>query len=579
MRQAEKRFVMLPTLSIEAQIIMFDKEKIDDIRQARQAWEATTRAASGDRPPEGRRGDLGLDAHPVYTPAELADRDFDYLRDLGFPGQYPFTRGIYPSMYRARLWTMRQYAGFGSAKETNRRFRYMLGRGMAGINIAFDLPTQHGYDSDDPRSRGEVGKVGVPVNSLRDLETLFEGIPLAQVSPANAINAPAAVILAMYVALAEQQGLPLERLSGSTQNDILKEFIARGTYIFPPQPSLRLVTDVTEYCARHLPRWNFINVCGYHMREAGSTLVQEVAFALADAVTYVQATIDRGVPVDAFAPRFAFNFTAGTNIFEEAAKFRALRRLWARLMRERFGAREPASWAFRTGAGSGASQLTAQQPENNIIRVTLNSLAAILGGAQSLHTAAYDEALALPTEKSVNLALRTQQVLAYESGAADVVDPLAGSYYVEPLTSHIEERTRALIAEIERRGGMVAAITSGWVQQQIADAASEYQRQVESGERVIVGVNRFVEEEPWQWEIHRHLDEVEAEQAAAVRALRAGRDNARVRRALDELRAAAAGDTNLVPVLVETVKTYATVGEICGVLREVFGEYQTVQVY
>ena len=529
-----------------------------------------------DAKPDDDRTD-GADG--LYTPAHLARRGFDHERDLGLPGQYPFTRGIHPSMYRGRLWTMRQYAGFGTARETNRRFRYMIERGMGGINVAFDLPTQHGYDSDHPRARGEVGKVGVPVNSLRDLETLFDGIPLAEVSPANAINAPAAVILAMYVALAERQGLPPDRLSGSTQNDILKEFIARGTYVFPPAPSLRLVTDVVEYCAAELPRWNFINVCGYHMREAGGTRVQEVAFALADAIAYVQAALDRGVPVDRFAPRFAFNFTAGTEILPEAAKFRAMRRLWARLMRERFGARQPASWAFRTGAGSGASQLTAQQPENNIVRVTLNALAAILGGAQSLHTAAYDEALALPTEKSVNLALRTQQVLAYETGLADVVDPLGGSYYVESLTTEIEEGARALIAEIEGRGGMVAAIESGWVQQQIADAAWEHQRQVEAGERVVVGVNRFVEDEPWRVAIHRHLEEVAGEQVAALATLRRERDARRVARALDELRVAAKGDANLIPLFVEAVKSYATIGEICGVLREVFGEYQAVQVY
>ena len=520
-----------------------------------------------------------LRGQPFYTAADLADRGVDRLRDLGAPGQYPFTRGIYPLMYRSRLWTMRQYAGFGTARETNARFRYMLERGMTGINVAFDLPTQHGYDSDDPRARGEVGKVGVPISSLRDLEALFEGIPLAEVSPANAINAPAAVILAMYVAVAERQGLALDRLSGSTQNDILKEFIARGTYIFPPAPSLRLVTDVIEYCAERLPRWNFINVCGYHMREAGSTLVQEVAFALADAITYVQAAVDRGVAVDRFAPRFAFNFTAGTRLLEEAAKFRAMRRLWARLMRERFGARQPASWAFRTGAGSGASQLTAQQPENNIVRVTLNALAAILGGAQSLHTAAYDEALALPTEHSVELALRTQQVLACEMGVTEVVDPLGGSYYVEALTTDIEERARGLLERIERQGGMIAAIESGWVQQQIADASWEHQRQVEAGERVIIGVNRFVEDEPWHVEIHRHLEAVAEERGEALRALRGARDAQGVSRALDALQAAAAGGSNLVPVLVETVKTYATIGEICGVLREVFGEYRAVQVY
>jgi methylmalonyl-CoA mutase N-terminal domain/subunit len=515
----------------------------------------------------------------VYTPDHLAHLAFDYARDLGRPGEYPFTRGIYPTMYRGRLWTMRQYAGFATARETNQRFRYMLDRGLAGINIAFDLPTQHGFDSDHPHALGEVGKVGVPISSLRDMEVLFDGIPLEQASPANAINAPAAVILAMYVALAEQQRLPLERLPGSTQNDILKEFIARGTYIFPPLPSLRLVTDVIEFCADRLPRWNFINVCGYHMREAGSTLVQEVGFALADAITYVQAAIDRGLAVDRFAPRFAFNFTAGTDIFREAAKFRAIRRLWARLMRERFGATKPASWAFRTGAGSGASELTAQQPENNIIRVTLNALAAILGGAQSLHTAAYDEALALPTEASVKLALRTQQVLAHEAGVAEVIDPLAGSYYVEALTAEIEAGARALIALIEERGGMVKAIESGWAQQQIADASWAHQRQVEGGERIVVGVNQFVEAEAPPVRIHRHVEEVAEERRAALAALRAERDGGRVAQALGAVRSAAAGEENLVPVLVEAVKTYATIGEICDVLREVFGEYRAVQVY
>ncbi len=561
---------------------MSDQEPREETRrvgQAPHAKAAEPAAAAESDAAGGRQHDPSLRVKSLYTPADLADQGVDHDRDLGPPGQYPFTRGIYPTMYRDRLWTMRQYAGFGTARETNRRFRYMLERGMTGINIAFDLPTQHGYDSDDPRGRGEVGKVGVPVSSLRDLEILFDGIPLAHVSPANAINAPAAVILAMYVALAERQGLAPERLSGSTQNDILKEFIARGTYIFPPRSSLRLVTDVIEYCALHLPRWNFINVCGYHMREAGSTLVQEVAFALADAITYVQAAVDRGIPVDRFAPRFAFNFTAGTNLFEEAAKFRATRRLWARLMRERFKAEKPASWAFRTGAGSGASQLTAQQPECNLVRVTLHALAAILGGAQSLHTAAYDEALALPTEQSVKLALRTQQVLAYEAGVTDVIDPLAGSYYVEALTGEIEARSRALIAEIERQGGMIAAIERGWAQQQIADASYERQRQIEAAERVIVGVNRFVEDEPPRVDIHRHVEEVAGERATELVALREGRDAAQVTRALDGLRAMATGEGNVMPALVEAVQAYATIGEICGTLREVFGEYRATPVY
>jgi len=560
---------------------MDDRETGEEMRQARQRWEVAVGPATGADRDASRGGqhDPDLTVRAVYTPAEGTGRDADYLRDLGFPGEYPFTRGIYPSMYRGRLWTMRQYAGFGTARETNRRFRYMLEEGVTGINVAFDLPTQHGLDSDDPRAQGEVGTVGVPVSSLRDLEILFDGIPLAGVSPANAINAPAAAILAMYVALAERQGLARDRLSGSIQNDILKEFIARGTYIFPPRPSLRLVTDVLEYCAESLPRWNFINVCGYHMREAGSTLVQEVAFALADAVAYTRAAVERGIAVDRFAPRFAFNFTAGTNLFEEAAKFRAARRLWARLMREHFGAERPASWAFRTGAGSGASQLTAQQPENNHIRVTLNALAAILGGAQSLHTAAYDEALALPTERSVRLALRTQQVLAHEAGLTEVIDPLAGSYYVETLTTEIETSARALMDEIERRGGVIAANESGWIQQQIADAYWERQRQIEAGERVVVGVNRFVEEEPVRVDIHRHLDAVAAERGGALRALREERDAHRVAHALRGVRAIAAGEGNLMPALVEAVKAYATIGEICGTLREVFGEYRAAAVY
>jgi methylmalonyl-CoA mutase N-terminal domain/subunit len=561
---------------------MLDEGRIDEIRQARRDWaeREAVRPGGGAGEAPSRQSDPSLAVEALYTPADAAALGRDYLSEVGFPGQYPFTRGIHASMYRGRLWTMRQYAGFGSAQETNRRFRYMLARGMAGINVAFDLPTQHGYDSDDPRARGEVGVVGVPVNSLRDLEILFDGIPLDRLSPANAINAPAAIILAMYVALAEAQGLPLSRLSGSTQNDILKEFLARGTYIFPPRPSLRLVTDVIEYCVRALPRWNFINVCGYHIREAGGTLVQEVGFALADAVTYVEAALERGMAVDDLAPRFAFNFTAGTNLFEEAAKFRAMRRLWARLMRERLGARRPESWLFRTGAGSGASQLTAQQPENNIVRVALHALAAVLGGVQSLHTAAYDEALALPTEASVRLALRTQQVIAHEAGVADVVDPLAGSYYVEALTDQIEERAHAFLAEIERCGGMLQAIESGWAQRQIADASWEYQRQVEAGARIVVGVNRYEEGgEPPRFALHRHAERFEAEQKAALARLRAERDGARVSQALGALREAAQAGENLIPVLVDTVRTYATMGEICGVLRAVFGEHGPSGVY
>jgi len=550
-------------------------DKLLEIRKAQKEWEAAAGPAGPGASPA--QHDPSLEVKALYTPADLGEHD--YLRDVGLPGQPPYTRGVHPTMYRGRLWTTRQYAGFASARETNQRFRLLLEDGMAGINVAFDLPTQHGYDSDHPRARGEVGMVGVPVSSLRDLETLFDGIPLDRVSPANAINAPAAVILAMYVALAERQGVPPARLGGSTQNDILKEFLARGTYIFPPAPSLRLATDVIEYCARHLPRWNFINVCGYHIREAGGTLAQEVGFAFADAVTYVEAARARGLDIDAFAPRFAWNFTAGTNLFEEAAKFRAMRRLWARLVRERWGARRPESYLFRTGAGSGASQLTAQQPENNIVRVTLNTLAAVLGGAQSLHTAAYDEALALPTEASVRLALRTQQVLAHEAGVTHVVDPLAGSYYVEALTDQIEQRARDLVDEVERRGGMVRAIESGWPQQQIADASWRVQQAIETGERVVVGVNRFVEQTPHRVPTHRHAEGVEAERAAELAALRAGRDGAAVARSLEALGHAAGTTANLVQPLIDTVKAYATVGEICDVLRAAFGVHAEITRY
>ena len=417
-------------------------------------------------PAAERRTLSGIPLETVYGPEHL--EGFDHDRDLGEPGRFPMTRGVYPSMYRGKLWTMRQFAGFGTPEETNARYRHLLAAGGTGLSVAFDLPTLMGRDPDHALSLGEVGRCGVSVATLADMETLFGGIPLAEVTTSMTINGPAAMIFAMYLAVAEQQRVPWPSLSGTLQNDILKEFIARGTYIFPPAPSIRLVTDVIEYCARHLPRWNFINVCGYHVREAGGSLVHEVGFALADAITYVGAALARGLAPDEFLPRFAFNFTAATDVLAEAAKFRAMRRLWARTTRERFGAVKPASWAFRTGAGSAASELTAQQPENNIVRITLHTLAAALGGEQSIHTPAYDEALALPTERSVTLALRTQQVLAYESGIADIVDPLAGSYFVEALTNRIEAEARALIAEVERRGGMVAATQSGWVQQQIA---------------------------------------------------------------------------------------------------------------
>jgi methylmalonyl-CoA mutase N-terminal domain/subunit len=546
------------------------RDDLQDLHQARQEWiqdrfAPTVSSAQHPHTPSA------LPQQQLYTPLDTAA--LDYMRELGFPGDYPYTRGIYPSMYQGRLWTMRQYAGFGTPEETHQRFRYLLDQGQAGLLVAFDLPTQLGLDSDDPRAMEEVGVVGVAVDSLRDMETIFRGLPLEQASPSLTMNAAATVALAMYVAVAEQEGLASARITGTTQNDILKEFLARGTYIFPPRPSLRLSVDLIEYCARHLPRWNFINICGYHMREAGSTLVQEVAFALANAITYIEACLARGLAIDAFAPRLAFNFASTCQFFEEAAKFRAARRLWARLLRERFGARDAKSWMWRTGAGSAGSTLTAQQPENNIVRVALQALGAILGGVQSFHTAAYDEALALPSEHSALLALRTQQVLAYESGVAEVIDPLAGSYYVESLTNQIEDEVNKAIAAIEARGGMLVGIEQGWARQEIAQAAYAYQRQVETAERPIVGMNCFADNSSTPIALHRPRPEVVKAQLQQLHELRRQRDSSTVERALKTLRDEASGSGNLMYPILEAVRAYATIGEICGVLRQVFGEY------
>ncbi len=549
---------------------MFQKEKLKRVKTKKKAWETKTKDKLTDDPvPQG-----GLDGPPQVTYTPLDIDGLDYVEDLGFPGEYPYTRGIQPTMFRSRFWTMRQYAGFGTAEETNARFKYLLGQGMKGMNIAFDLPSQIGYDSDHPRAHGEVGNVGIACPSLKEMEALFDGIPLQKVSPAMAINATAQIMLAMYIALAQKQGLALSTISGSTQNDILKEFIARGTYIFPPRPSLRLAIDLFEYCSKNMPRWNYINICGYHMREAGSTLIQEVAFAMSDAVTYVEAALQRGLDIDDFAPRIAFNFSITTNLFEEAAKLRATRRLWARIMKEKYGAKNPASWKFRTGAGSAGCTLTAQQPENNIIRVTIQSLASVLGGAQSLHTASMDEALCLPTEKAVTTALRTQQIIAHESGVAQVVDPLAGSYYVEALTNQVEEEVKDYMEKIETMGGMLNAIESGWVHREIAKEAYRYQKEVESGKRVIVGVNRYATDEPIPIEIHQMDPEVVTRVKEKLNILKAERNADDVKRTLSLLRDAAQKDENLMPLTVEAVKSYATVGEICDTLRDVFGEYQ-----
>jgi methylmalonyl-CoA mutase N-terminal domain/subunit len=514
-----------------------------------------------------------IDVSTLYLPDVIDDA---YMEKVGFPGEYPYTRGVQPNMYRGRLWTMRQYAGFGSAEETNKRFRYLLEQGQTGLSVAFDLPTQIGYDSDDPMASGEVGKVGVAIDSLEDMETLLDGIPLDKVSTSMTINAPASVLLAMYIAVGEKQGVPPEKLSGTVQNDILKEYIARGTYIFPPKPSMRLITDVFAYCARHVPKWNTISISGYHIREAGSTAVQEVAFTLADGIAYVEAALQAGLDIDQFAPQLSFFFNGHNNFFEEIAKFRAARRMWARLMRERYGAKNPKSWQFRVHTQTGGSTLTAQQPDNNIVRVTIQALAAVLGGTQSLHTNSRDEALALPTEESARIALRTQQIIAYESGVTDTVDPLAGSYYVEYLTDQIEIKALEYMEKIEKLGGAVAAVEAGYMQREIHKQAYETQRKIESGEEKVIGMNCFKLENEPQPELLRVDPALGKKQKEKLDRLRARRDNANVEQTLNRLRQGAAGTENLMPLILDCVRSYATIGEICGVLRQVFGEYRAV---
>jgi len=545
----------------------------DRIAAAQERWHREVAVPSLARRPERKTGfttNSGLPVQRLYTPADVP---VDYLNDLGFPGEYPFTRGVQPTMYRGRFWTMRQYAGFGTAEATNARFRYLLENGQSGLSVAFDLPTQIGYDSDSPLAEGEVGKVGVAIDTLADMETLLEGIPLDRVSTSMTINAPAAVLLAMYIAVAQKQGVRPEQLSGTIQNDILKEYAARGTYIFPPGPSMRLITDTFAYCAQHVPRWNPISISGYHIREAGSTAAQEVGFTLANGVAYVEAAIAAGLAVDDFAPQLSFFFNAHNDFFEEVAKFRAARRLWARIMRERFKAQNPRSWMLRFHTQTGGSTLTAQQPMNNIVRVALQAFAAVCGGTQSLHTNSMDEALALPTEQSVMVSLRTQQIIAHESGAAETIDPLAGSYYVEHLTGEIERQARAYIAKIDELGGAVRAIERGYVQREIQEAAYQYQRQVESGERVIVGLNRYQVEETPPTNLLRVDPAVQEEQARKLAEVKARRDQAAVDRSLATLRTAAAGTANLMEPILDAVKAYATLQEICDVLRGVFGEY------
>ncbi len=510
----------------------------------------------------------------VYTPADLDALGFDPANDLGFPGEYPFTRGIQPTLYRGRLWTMRQYAGMGDAEESNRRYKFLMANGTAGLSVAFDLPTQIGYDSDDPMSMGEVGKVGVAIDSLEDMERLFEGIPLDKISTSMTINATAGILLALYVAAAKRSGADTRKLSGTVQNDVLKEYIARGTYIYPVRHALRIITDMFAWANEQVPEWNTISISGYHMREAGSTAAQEVTFTLANGATYVEAALAAGLDVDRIAPRLSFFFNAHNNFLEEVAKFRCARRIWARTMRERFGAKNPRSWMLRFHTQTAGSTLTAQQPENNIVRTALQALAAVLGGTQSLHTNGFDEALALPTEEAARTALRTQQIIAYESGAAQTIDPFAGSYYIESLTTKIEREAVALQEQIAQHGGMLAAIEKGWVQSEIQNAAYEYQRSVDSGEATVVGVNRFTRENEPGVPIQRIDEELERKQIERLRALRLRRDAARWQASLHRVREHARNGTNLMPAILEAVESYATVGEIASAMREVFGEYE-----
>ena len=512
-------------------------------------------------------------AQRLYTPLDV--EGFDYGEKLGFPGQYPFTRGVQPTMYRGRLWTMRAYAGFATAEETNARYKYLLEAGQTGLSVAMDLPTQIGLDSDHELSHGEVGKVGVAIDSLADMEALFDGIPLDKVSTSMTINGPAAVLLAMYVAVAEKQGVAPEALKGTIQNDILKEYIARGTYIFPPRPSMRLITDTFEYCSKNIPKWNTISVGAYHIREAGASEVQEIAFAFANAMAYIDAAIKAGQKVDDFAPGISWIFTAGLDFFSEVAKFRAARRLWARIMKERYGATVPKAQMLRVHVHTAGSVLTAQQPLNNVVRITWQAMSAVLGDIQSMACCAYDEAIALPTEESATLALRTQQLLAYESGVTDTIDPLAGSYYIESLTDKIEQEAYEYIAKIDKMGGAVAAIEQGYMQQEMAAHAYEYQHDVELGKRTVIGVNKFADNKKMAEQDVLTADlSVGERQVARLNKMKAGRDNAAVQASLAKLCEAAKGTENLMPYLIDAVKTYATLGEICGVLREEFGEYK-----
>ena len=552
-----------------------DLSKVEEgVRQ----WENTTLKVSLEKSPERKKTfytESGIPVKRLYTPLDL--KDLDYGHDIGFPGEFPFTRGVYPTMYRGRLWTMRNYAGFGTAEDTNKRFHYLLEQGMPGLSVAFDLPTQIGYDSDHPMAEGAVGRVGVAVDTLADMEVIFRNIPLDKVSTSMTINAPAIVLLAMYIVVGETQGVDQRDLRGTTQNDILKEFIARGTYIFPPDPSLRLTMDIIEYCYKHVPKWNTLSITGYHFREAGANAIQELAFTLADAIVYIEKAIERGMDVDEFAPRLSYSLGCHRDLFEEVAKYRAARRIFAKIMRDRFQAKNPKSYLFRTYSGSCGSTLVSQQAINNVVRITMHALMGILGGHQAIHTACWDEGYAIPTEASATLALRTQQILGFENGLCNTVDPLAGSYYVESLTNEIEDRVTEYLKKIDDMGGMLMAIENGFVFKEIQESSIKFQREIEKGEKIIVGLNKFQspeEEDVEEQDIFQFDPLVEKEQKQKLATIKAQRINREVKRTLKDLDRAISTGKNLMPFVIEAVKSYASIGEICGVMREKWGEFR-----
>ncbi|TET91410.1 MAG: methylmalonyl-CoA mutase [Methanomassiliicoccales archaeon] len=559
---------------------MYDKSKLDEIEKELKRWEKECLGRSIETLPERDRPFITASSVPIdrlYTPLDV--KDWDYFEKLGFPGEYPFTRGVHPTMYRSRPWTMRMFSGFGTAEETNERYKYLMHHGETGLSVAFDFPTLYGYDTDDPHSEGEFGKCGVAISSLKDMEILFAGIPVDKISTSMTINGPAPVVWGFYISMAENKGIRPDIISGTIQNDILKEYIAQKSFIFPPEPSMRLIVDTFEYGYKELPRWNTVSISGYHIREAGSTAVQELAFTLADGLEYVRAAIERGLDVDKFAPRLSFFFNAHNDLFEEIAKYRAARRIWAREMKETFKAKDPRSWWMRFHTQTAGVSLTAQQPYNNIVRVTIQALAAVLGGTQSLHTNSMDEALALPSKEAARVALRTQQIIAHESGVTNTIDPLGGSYFLEYLTDYMEEETYNYFDKIDSLGGVIPAIKKGFFQKEIADSAYRYQKEIEENKRTVVGINDYATEEPVKIELLKMDPEGERRQTGRLKKLRESRDRKKYESSLDRLRKAAEGDENVMPAIKDAVHAYATLGEICGVFREVFGEYKDLAIF